>query len=156
MTSVTLKKFGIPALILAVLSLSTGGMLYTTKMFEEGQLKLTIPSEARMLAIGVGVYWDITCTGPVIKIDWGSLSPGEIKSVIVYIKNTGNGPMTCSIASDNWNPSGANQYFDLYWDFGMSTLDAGRIRKTMISLHVHSDISGITNFSFNIIITGTG
>jgi len=155
MVSAGVKRFLIPAGIIAILLAALGGIRHLTLTFEGGQVIYRIPAGAQMLALGVGLYWDVTCTGPVTMVDWGTLTPGQTKGVTVYIKNTGNGPMRGSISSDNWVPDGAGQYFDLTWDFGSLPLEAGRVRKTTIYIHVHDDITGITDFSFNIIITGT-
>jgi len=155
MVSPGLKRLFISSGILGVLIAVLAGILGMSLTFEGAQVFYRIPTGAQMLSVGVGVFWDVTCTAPVTQIDWGALAPGETANVTVYVKNTGNGPISGSISTDSWVPEGAGQYFDLTWNFGVAVLEPGRVRKTSIFLYVHPDITGINSFSFVIIITGT-
>ena len=108
-----------------------------------------------MVTIGVGAYWDITATKVCDIIDWGALSPGESKTVTVYLKNTGKAPVTGSYALTGWTPPEAADYLSLEWDFGEQPLSPSRIRETHFTLTVSPDIHDITDFHFTIIVTGT-
>lgn len=115
----------------------------------------TISNVGRLKAVGVGVYWDGSCTNPVSSIDWGILDPGGTKSVTVYIKNEGNVQLKLSMATSNWNPSSASSYITLSWDRENHLLPASSVVSAVLTLSVSSSISGIASFSFDITIIGT-
>jgi len=116
---------------------------------------LEIENEARIVTIGVGAYWDITATKICDTIDWGALSPGESKTITVYLKNTGKAPITGSFNLTGWDPPEAANYLSLQWDFGEHPLSPSRIRKVSFTLTVSPDIHDITDFRFTIVVTGT-
>lgn len=149
------KNLLIPVGILGVLSLVVTGIITMTQMTST----YTIGSSASVLAPPeIGVYWDITTLDDVTHINWGviNISTVEVsKTVTVYIKNKGNTDFTGSVSTEDWSPSGANNFITLDWDFGSNPLKVGRIRTTQFTLRVSPDITGITDFNFTIIITGT-
>jgi len=108
-----------------------------------------------MVTIEIGVFWDITATQKVDSIDWGSLQPGENKTVTIYVKNTGGGPITGSFNTADWVPVLAANYISLKWDFGLTPLEPGRVRETHFTIMVSKDIRDVTTFYFTIIVTGT-
>jgi len=118
--------------------------------------KITLPNTGTVKAVGVGVYWDSTCSNPVTSINWGTVQPGSKKDTTVYIKNEGNAPETLSLETQNWNPTTASSYISLTWDYGGQAINVGGVVKVTLSLSVSSTIQGITNFSFDIVITGSG
>ena len=103
-----------------------------------------------------GVYWDSTATSPVTEIEWGELEVGMTGSVTFYIKNEGASNLYAEAVWDitSWIPPGADQYFDLTWDFNGKMMRPGFAQRTLLELNVHNDVTGITDFSFDIIITG--
>jgi hypothetical protein len=123
-----------------------------------------VPQTTSIQTVGVmlagdadfGVYWDSTTTNPVTGIKWGTLEPGLTGSVIFYIKNEGASNLYAETVWDvtSWIPLGADQYFDLTWDFDGKMVRPGFAWKTLLELHVHNDVTGLTDFSFDIIITG--
>jgi len=117
---------------------------------------VTLPNVGTVKAVGVGVYWDSSCSNPVTSINWGTVNPGSIKDVTVYIKNEGNAPETFSYETKNWNPATASSYMSLNWDYGGLVIAVGGVVKVTLSLSVSNTIEGITNFSFDIIIIGSG
>lgn len=133
------------AMTLAVLALVTLSPM-TTEYRIESFASLQLPPE-------IGVYWDITGLEDVHEIGWGELEPGETKTITVYTKNAGNVDFTGSMTTVEWIPTNAGDYITLDWDFGDSPLKIGRIRITLLTLRVSEDITEITNFSFDIIIT---
>jgi len=115
-----------------------------------------LPTSGGITSVNLAVYWDSACTNPVTSIDWGTISPGGNKSLDVYIKNTGNIPITLSLAAENWSPSNAASYLTLTWDYVNGTvIQAGGVKKVTLTLTVSNSIQGITSFSFDIVITGT-
>jgi len=115
-----------------------------------------IPSVGTVKTIGVGAYWDITCTNKVTEIDWGLLEPGETANVTIYLKNEGNAPIALSMSTENWNPSNASKYIALQWSYRGETVNPGKAIEVALVLSVNSTITGVTDFRFDIIIIGTG
>ena len=116
----------------------------------------TISSSGSVKGIGVGIYWDSACTDQVTSIDWEVIDPGSSKTVSVYVKNQGNAVVTLSKIAENWNPSTSSDFMTLNWDYSGQTLSVNQVLRTRLTLVVYSTISGITNFSFDIIIAATG
>jgi hypothetical protein len=113
-----------------------------------------IPNTGNVRAVGVGVYWDSDCTSNVTSIDWGFLEPGATVNVTVYIKNEGNIPVVLNMTTDNWYPTSASENITLSWNREGYVLNPGSVQ-AVLTLSVSSDISGVREFSFDIIITGT-
>lgn len=114
-----------------------------------------ITNAAQIATIGLGVYWDVTCTKKCDFIDWGTLMPGESKTVTVYVRNEGGIPITGSFSLSDWVPPEAANYITLQWDFGDLPLQAGRVRETHFTLVVANNIYGIETFYFTITVIGT-
>jgi archaellum component FlaG (FlaF/FlaG flagellin family) len=116
----------------------------------------SVSSTGTVTAINVGVYSDVSCTQTLTSIDWGSVSPGGSVTRIIYVKNTGNAQISLSMTTANWNPSGANGPITLTWNRESTTLNPGQSTAATLTLSVSSGISGITTFSVNVVITGSG
>jgi len=115
-----------------------------------------VPNAGNVRAVGVGVYWDSDCTNNVTDINWEFLEPGETASKTVYIKNKGSIPVVLNMTTDNWDPTSASDNITLSWNREGYVLNTTvPVVQTVLTLSVSSDISGVTNFSFDIIITGT-
>jgi len=115
----------------------------------------TISNTGNLKAIGVGVYLDNSCTSAVSSIDWGALEPGVTKNFTIYVRNEGNVQVRLSMTTSNWNSASASSYITLSWDRDNYVLTAGSVVLAVLTLSVSSSISGITSFSFDIIIAGT-
>jgi len=125
---------------------STLGVLVATR---------TISNTGNLKAIGVGVYWDSSCTNAVSSVDWGSLDPGVTKDVTIYVKNEGTVTAVLNLRAENWNPSSASNYMTLSWNRENHVLSTGSVVQATLTLSISSSTSGITSFSFNIVISGT-
>jgi hypothetical protein len=104
----------------------------------------------------IGVYSDSGCTTNMTTLTWGSVAAGGTATQTVYVKNTGTGTMSLNLATNNWNPAGANSYLTITWNRQATQLTAGQSISATITLSVNADITGITNFSNSITISGTG
>lgn len=120
------------------------------------QASRTVSNTGAVKAIGVGVYWNNECTNPLSFIDWGVLEPGSIKNVTCYIRNEGNSVSTLSMQTSNWSPSNASDYMTLSWDYGGQPINPDDVVQVTFTLSVSASIGGITSFSFDIIIVGSG
>ena len=137
--------------ILAVAILAT----VSTLVFGLLSASTTISNTGNVKAVGVGVYWDSGCSQEVSLIEWGSLDPGETSSVTVYVRNEGNVAVVLNMTTENWAPTLASSYITLDWDREGHVLSPGESVQTVLTLSVSSSITGITSFSFDIVITGT-
>lgn len=135
-------------IVLALASgLAVSGLLSTSR---------TLPSTGTIMAINVEVYWDSAGNQNVTSIDWGIPAPGDVVNKTVYVKNTGNNSMNLSMSISSWSPAEASTYLSPTWDQDGSSVAAGGTVQAIISLDVSSGITGISDFSFNIVIEGTG
>jgi hypothetical protein len=104
----------------------------------------------------LGVYSNSACTITLSTINWGSILAGTNTTQTVYVKNTGTGTITLSLAASNWNPAGASTYLTITWNKQGATLTTGQSSAAILTLKVSSSVTGITNFSNTITLTGTG
>lgn len=116
---------------------------------------VTVVSVGVVLTVNVGVYRDPECTQNLTAIDWGKVPVGGSVDRTIYLKNTGTAPITLGMTLTGWLPSGAEQYIDITWDRQDVVLAAGESCAATLTLSVSQDITGITNFSVNIVVTGT-
>ncbi len=136
------------ALVGLLLAVTTAGVLTVTQsVYSTGTVDVT--------AVNVGVYSDSGCTLSLTSISWGSTSPGNSVTQTIYVKNTGNTPITLSMATSNWNPTSANGPISVSWNRQSQVLSAGSSIAATLTLSVSSSIDGITDFSVNIVVTGT-
>jgi hypothetical protein len=147
----SLQKIAAAALVsiavtLAVLTATTAGLLSVNR---------TVTSTGAVTAINVGVYSNSACTNQLTSIDWGTVSPGNSASKIIYLKNTGNAEITLSMDTANWNPSNADGPITLTWNRESATLTPNQVTTATITLSISESITGITNYSVDIVITGT-
>jgi hypothetical protein len=130
-----------------VLAVTTAGLLSVSQ---------TVPSSGTVTAVNVGVYSDSGCQTALTSIDRGTTAPGGSATRTIYVKNTGNTQITLNMTTNSWNPAGANGPISLSWNRESTVLSAGSSTSATLTLTVSSSISGITTFSVNIVITGTG
>jgi len=145
------RVFGILGVALAV------GLVITNANSIYGLLSTVLPigTTGHVVTIDVDVYWESACINKVSSIDWGELAPGDSEVVTVYVKNTGNVPMTLELSTDDWNPLAAEMYIDLQWDYSGGQIQPDGVAQVTFTLTVSAIIDGVTGFSFDIVITGT-
>jgi hypothetical protein len=103
----------------------------------------------------VGVYWNSDCSDGVSLIEWGTLTPNSVKNIAVYIQNEVDELQFLSMRQINWNPSKASDYITLEWNYTGKPIDPGEVFQILLTLSVSRYIEGISNFSFDILITGS-
>jgi len=117
---------------------------------------VTLHISANVKTVDIAAYWDSYCTNRTTAIDWGTIEPSSSKDVTIYLKNEGDVNVTLSLNTANWNPSIAYSHISLSWNYSAEKINpSGKIAVTL-TLTVSPDTSGITSFSFDIIITGSG
>ena len=140
----------------AIIAIAITGMFLTLTTAGLISVNQSIPSSGTLTTVNVGVYSDSACTQTLTSIDWGTISPGTTVTRTIYVKNTGNTQITLSMTTNGWSPTSANGPLTLTWNQEGTTLSAGLSTAATLTLTVSSSISGITTFSVNIVITGTG
>lgn len=138
-------------LVTYALALSLAG-----QVFSAVQTSRTVSNAGTVKAIGVGVYWDYDCANPLSSIDWGVLEPGSSGNVTCYIRNEGTSVSTLSMYTSNWSPSNASDYMTLSWNYGGHSINPDEVEQVSFTLSVDAGIDGITSFSFDITIVGSG
>ena len=104
---------------------------------------------------GIGIYLNSQGTAPLTSLNWGTLEPGQNQNITMYIKNEGNTPITLSLQTSSWTPSEAQNYLAVTWNYNDQTINQDQTQQITLTLEVHPDITGITNFSFDITILAT-
>ena len=115
-----------------------------------------ISNVGKLKTIGIGAYWDKNLTAKVNWIDWGTLEPGAQSNVVIYFRNEGNSTVTLSKSISNWNPSIVASYLTLSWDYTGQPIEADKNIQVTLTLSVRESITGITDFSFDMTVVGTG
>ena len=133
----------------------TLGLSLVSQAFPAAQTSKTLSSTGTIETIGVGVYTDIQCSSPLTSIAWGTLEPGENQSVICYIRNEGDLPSTLSMYTSNWNPSSAENYLTLSWNYNGGYINPDNSVQVTFTLSVDESIEGVTSFAFDITIVGS-
>ena len=124
--------------------------------YQTSSTSSTISNVGSLKTVGIGAYWDENLTNRVNGINWGTLEPGDQKSFSIYLHNEGNSAVTLSKSTSNWNPSAAATCLTLSWDYNGQAIEADKNLQVTLTLSVSANITGITNFSFDIIVVGTG
>ena len=149
MVVMRLHRVGVLVLIVVSVALVIGVWALQSGMFR-------IRNHATVKTVGVEVYWDSALTQPVTEIDWGYLEPGENKTVRIYIKSISNVPSMLAMRTENWQPPEAEGYIGLSWSYNGIVLNPNDVLPVDLTLSVSPEISGVTNFSFDIVITAVG
>ena len=121
------------------------------------QTNRKLGNQGSVKAVGVNVYWFSNGSGPVSSFDWGMMDPNSSKSITCYIKNEGDQVLTLSMSvpASSWNPSNCTQFMTLSWNLAGATLNPGQTKTATFTLTVSASISGIADFSFDVIIVGS-
>ena len=108
------------------------------------------------VSAGLGIYSDSACQNSISIFNWGSITPGQEATYIVYIENTGVGvSLQLSITVSNWFPANADGPITVTWDQENAVLCPNQYVMATLTLSVSSSISDISSFSNQISITGT-
>jgi len=105
---------------------------------------------------GVEIYWDQGCTNRTLSLDWGTIEPGTNSTLSVYVRNEGDSSVYLWIETSNWKPSVSLGYMTLIWTYSGTILNADEVIPIDLILNVSPIVNGITDFSFDTVITATG
>jgi hypothetical protein len=138
------RKIGvvISAVSLACLILSAYGLVITTLMlYNEGNIS------------NLNAYAESTCTTPVTTINWGDLNVSSTNTKTIWLKKTVSQSLTLNMTTKNWSPANATDYMAVSWNKNIMT---AQVEIATITLTVFSNATWMSNFAFDIVITGTG
>jgi hypothetical protein len=102
----------------------------------------------------IGVYWDSACTQRVSSIDWGTLIPGQTKTITLYVRNEGNSTIQLVLTTGNYNPSIAFNYISLDSGANNCGVRANEAVLDRSTLTVSPLTRGISGFSFVLVVSG--
>ena len=114
----------------------------------------SISSGGTITSMNVEIFNNNDCTQECNNINWGTSTPGDSITQTIYIKNSGNKPITLFMTTKNWTPTNASVYLSLNWDKENTNLNPDQIILASLTLTSELDIDSITDFDFDIIITG--
>ncbi len=123
-------------------------------VFALQQGEVTFNNSGTIRTVGVEVYADEALSQPLTHIDWGEVSPGETKTFPAWASNTGNDAITLQMTTENWNPTEASQWIALTWNYGGDSILGSSAIPVTFSLSIDADVSGVTDFGFDILIEG--
>jgi hypothetical protein len=110
---------------------------------------------ANVMGFGAEIYWDQGCTNRTLSINWGSIEPGSNQTFTVYIGNEGDSAARLSMTTSNWAPSAAMSHMTLNWNYSGQILSVSQVIPMELILAVSPNVTGITNFSFDVTIATT-
>jgi len=114
-----------------------------------------IRNVGKIATVGISVWWDANCTQNCTEIDWDSLPPGENVSKVIFVRNEGTVPGNLSFVTQDWVfdnvPSNASEFLSLTWNYS-GKIESQEIVPVTLTLSAKPEISGITNFSFTIVV----
>jgi hypothetical protein len=151
----TKRKFFNVTLAVVALILLSGLML--AQVMSAIQTSSTISNTGTLrLSADIGVYRDSSFTNAVTAINWGTLQPGDSNTYSVYVRNEGGLALTLSMSTSNWSPPSASNYLTLTWNYNGQTVNANEYVRITFTLSVSDSITGISDFSFDINVVGSG
>lgn len=106
--------------------------------------------------VTVEIYSDNACTVPLTSITWGSIEPGGSSTAVIYVKNLGDRSVRLYLNTQGWDPSDAAKYIRLSWNCTGTVLDPSRSIPALLTLNVLANATGVSDFSFQILITAEG
>jgi hypothetical protein len=137
----------------------TLGLSLVSQAFPATQTTQTLSSSGSIqiqTTADLGVYSNPLCTVPKTSLTWGTLQPGGSQTQDCYIKNEGDIALTLSLQTSGWNPAVAESYLHLSWDYNGAPIAAGAVIHVTFTLSVDASIVGVSTFSFDVTIVGTG
>lgn len=143
------RKLIIAGVIALLIGLVAASSVYAYTVYQA-----SIHTTGTIEAYGVKVYSDSEGTVEVTNVNWGLLAPGESKDMTLYIKDTGNTPITLNIWTQNWLPLNAQTSLTFTTDYPTGTvINPNALLAVKMTLKADPLISGITDFSYTVVIT---
>ena len=145
------RLFAVAVLAVAVLMAAA-----TIAVVEAVSNRKGVSNEGKVKAVNLGLYWDNAGTNMTVAVDWGLFSPGAARSVTLCVRNEGSSTVKLNLTTRNWSPPNAFEHITLTWNREGQVLEPQTVTIATLTLSVSANISGITDFSFETIVTGVG
>jgi len=85
-------------------------------------------------------------------IDWGELAGGYGANYTIQVKVL-DSSANLTLSTENWNPATAADYIHLSWDYVDGTILQPQVWTPItLTLTVDENITGVSNYSFDIVI----
>lgn len=146
-----MRKLAVPLVLLVAF---VCGLLVGTASYAIIKQVSQIRNIGTVRTIGVEVYVDEALTEVMTEIAWGKLDPGEVRSVDAWVKNTGNDAQKLVMWTENWNPTSAQDWMFLAWNYDISWIAVNSSFPVVFTLSVDPNITGVTSFSFDVWVKG--
>jgi hypothetical protein len=88
---------------------------------------------------------------PITSLNWDIIQPGIAVTKIMYLKNLNNKTINVVLNCTNWVPEGILKYITVFYNKKV-ILSPNSITPYQITLIVSDDITGISDFSFDVLI----
>jgi len=151
---VTHKKLAIGTLIALAATGLLLSVLTSSTIIPAVLSTQSISSGGTITSLNIEIFSNSGLTQTCSNINWGTLSPGESINQTIYVKNSGNKPTTLFMTTENWAPTNTSTYISLTWDKENTILNPDQVAIANLTLTAASDTNSITDFNFDIIITG--
>jgi hypothetical protein len=106
-------------------------------------------------SVNIGLYSDADASVNCSSVNWGSLSAGSSVTQTIYVKNNGSTSETLHMTTSDWTPMSAAASLTLSWNLDGTILPAGVVVPATITLSAAANTTTLTDFSFNIVVSGT-
>jgi len=103
--------------------------------------------------VGLEAFLDSNLTMKATAIDWDLMSPGGSSNVTLYLKSSSTIPAEIMFSTENWEPSVSQPFFNLTWNYNNQSLSPNHIIPVIFTLRVSENITGVTTFTFDLLIT---
>jgi hypothetical protein len=131
------------------------GLLVAVCVFELMRFNSPVANVSAVEVSGnIGVYWDAGCSNRTYSIDWGVLSVGKSKNVVVYVRNEGNETVFLTMTTSNFVPANASAYLTPAFDCRGHKIKVDNVVEVTVSLFVSWRAKGNSTFSFNMVFEG--
>lgn len=104
-------------------------------------------------------FTDESTTTQATSINWGTITPGQTVTRILYMKNNSPTSKAVTMSTTDWilkssdgtvlNNTIYQQYFTFTWDYDGVVIDGDNIASTVLTLTVSADINMVSTFAFN-------
>jgi len=100
------------------------------------------------------IYENQNYTSEISFIDWEIVYPDDTVNRTIYLENTGLLDISLSMRTENWQPANASNLIMCSWNMEEVNISPAERLPAILSLYIFQNISGIDQFSFDIIIGG--
>jgi hypothetical protein len=142
-----------------VLAVATAGMLTQQAIPSSGSVDVSDSASVGGSVVSgsacLGVFSDADGAVSCGSLSWGCVGSGASVSRVVYVKNTGDVPLTLGLSASGWAPSAASDALTLSWDLEGRSLGVGAVVLATIQLTVSQNTGSLGDFCFNIVVSGS-